>query len=180
MSFAATIPVAQIDTANAALLAAGFGPNNFTVPTRTGTAEATHVGLHCIANLPAFRAAVSLIPNVQITDGAALAPNFGAHCAARALEWSDPTFWFQNPVMIGHQRTYGGKTWESLVDYNVWPIPVGWREIVSEGYPAWVQPTGAHDAYAAGARVTHADQDWESTVPANVWEPGVFGWSVVP
>lgn len=180
MSFSATIPVAQIETANAVLELAGFGPDNFKVPLRTGTADATHVGLHCIANDLAFRAAVALIPNVQITDGAGLSVTFAAHCSTRALEWSDPTFWFQNPVMIGDQRTHGGKLWESLVDYNVWTPPVNWREVVVGGYPAWVQPTGAQDAYAMGARVTHNGQNWENTgSAANVWEPGVFGWVVV-
>ena len=180
MSFSATIPVAQIDTANAALATAGFGPANFSAPLRTGVAEATHAGLHCIGNDPAFRAAVALIPNAQITDGPVLSTNFGAHCAAQALEWSDPTFWFQNPVMIGDQRVHGGKTWESLVDFNVWTPPVNWREIVSEGYPDWVQPTGAQDAYPLGARVSHNGQDWENTgSAANVWEPGVFGWVVI-
>jgi hypothetical protein len=43
----------------------------------------------------------------------------------------------------------------------------------------WVQPTGAHDAYPLGARVTHNGQTWESTVANNVWAPGVFGWVVV-
>jgi hypothetical protein len=41
----------------------------------------------------------------------------------------------------------------------------------------WVQPTGAHDAYQIGDRVTHNDKTWESTHADNVWEPGVFGWS---
>ena len=181
MSFTASIPVAQIDTANAALLAAAFGPDNFTVPLRPvgGTGDASTVALVCIPEMPLFRAAVALIPNVVITDGAALERNFAAHCTANALEWEDPTFWFENPVMIGDQRTHGGKLWESLVDYNVWTPPVAWREIVSEGYPAWVQPTGAHDAYAIGARVTHLGQDWDSNTPANVGEPGVFGWVVI-
>lgn len=44
------------------------------------------------------------------------------------------------------------------------------------GYPAWIQPTGAQDAYNIGDRVSHNGQNWESTVDANVWEPGVFGW----
>jgi hypothetical protein len=43
----------------------------------------------------------------------------------------------------------------------------------------WVQPLGAHDAYTLGARVTHNGQTWESTVNANVWAPGVYGWTVV-
>jgi hypothetical protein len=40
----------------------------------------------------------------------------------------------------------------------------------------WVQPTGAHDAYNMGDRVSHNGKIWESTINANVWEPGVHGW----
>lgn len=44
----------------------------------------------------------------------------------------------------------------------------------------WVQPTGAQNAYRLGERVTHNGQTWENTgSDANVWEPGVFGWTVV-
>jgi len=43
-------------------------------------------------------------------------------------------------------------------------------------FDEWVQPTGAHDAYAIGAKVTHNGSKWESTVDNNVWEPGVYGW----
>lgn len=44
---------------------------------------------------------------------------------------------------------------------------------------AWVQPTGAHDAYPQGWEVRHNDKTWESLTPANVWEPGVSGWREV-
>jgi hypothetical protein len=40
----------------------------------------------------------------------------------------------------------------------------------------WVQPQGAHDAYALGSKVTHNGFTWQSTIAANVWAPGVFGW----
>jgi hypothetical protein len=50
-------------------------------------------------------------------------------------------------------------------------------EGIEEGDP-WRQPTGAHDAYPLGAVVSHADELWESTVAANVWEPGVSGWKI--
>lgn len=44
--------------------------------------------------------------------------------------------------------------------------------------PAWVQPTGSHDAYPAGAEVTHNGRHWlNSHGDGNVWEPGVFGWT---
>lgn len=44
-------------------------------------------------------------------------------------------------------------------------------------WPEWVQPTGAHDAYGAGDKVSHNGKHWVSDVDANVWEPGVYGWS---
>lgn len=43
-------------------------------------------------------------------------------------------------------------------------------------WPDWVQPTGSTDAYSKGAKVTHNEKHWISTVDANVWEPGVYGW----
>lgn len=36
---------------------------------------------------------------------------------------------------------------------------------------AWVQPTGAHDAYPANSTVTHGGKTWETLTPANVWQP---------
>lgn len=46
-------------------------------------------------------------------------------------------------------------------------------------YPEWVQPTGAHDAYTEGAKVSHNEKHWISTIPANTYEPGVYGWDEV-
>jgi len=44
---------------------------------------------------------------------------------------------------------------------------------------AWVQPSGAHDAYKIADIVTHKDKTWESLNANNVWEPGVFGWKEI-
>ncbi len=54
-------------------------------------------------------------------------------------------------------------------------------EVVIEGQiAAWVQPTGGHDAYPLGARVSHNGKTWENTgSAANVWAPGIFGWTEV-
>lgn len=49
----------------------------------------------------------------------------------------------------------------------------------AEAWPAWSQPTGAHDAYSAGDKVSHNGKRWTSDVDGNVWEPGVYGWSEV-
>lgn len=45
----------------------------------------------------------------------------------------------------------------------------------TSAWPAWVQPTGAHDAYPAGWIVEHEGALWRSTKPANVWAPGTAG-----
>ena len=53
--------------------------------------------------------------------------------------------------------------------------PVGFT---AEGVSIWTQPLGATDAYNAGDVVEHNGQQWVSDVDGNVWEPGVYGWTV--
>ena len=42
-------------------------------------------------------------------------------------------------------------------------------------FPEWRQPTGAHDAYSKGDKVSHNGKHWVSDVDGNVWEPGAVG-----
>lgn len=44
--------------------------------------------------------------------------------------------------------------------------------------PAFKQPTGGHDAYKQGDRVTYNGAVYESTIPNNVWSPSDYpqGW----
>ena len=49
-----------------------------------------------------------------------------------------------------------------------------------EEFPEWVQPTGAHDVYELGAKVSHNGKHWISIVDNNSWEPGVYGWEEAP
>ena len=98
-------------------------------------------------------------------------------------EWRQPTG-AHDAYPTGWEVEHNGKRWVSLTPANVWePGVSGWREVVEDnddgtpGIPAWVQPTGAHDAYPVGAKVTHNGATWENTTPANVWEPGVYGWN---
>ena len=55
--------------------------------------------------------------------------------------------------------------------------PALWVIVSLEEWPEWVQPTGAHDAYAKGDKVTHSSKKWTSDVDANTWESGVYGWT---
>lgn len=66
----------------------------------------------------------------------------------------------------------------SQADWTPDATPALWVAVSLEEYPAWVQPTGAHDAYAAGDKVSHNGKRWTSTVDSNTWEPGVYGWEV--
>lgn len=70
---------------------------------------------------------------------------------------------------------------KSQADWTPDATPALWVRVRGGGSEPeeWVQPTGAHDAYAKGDRVRHSGKVWESTVDANVWEPGVYGWQEV-
>lgn len=48
--------------------------------------------------------------------------------------------------------------------------------VTEDGYPEWVQPLGASDAYNTGDIVSHNGVLYESAADGNVWEPGVYGW----
>ena len=47
----------------------------------------------------------------------------------------------------------------------------------ADEWPEWGQPLGSTDAYPMGAKVSHNDKHWVSDVDANIWEPGVYGWT---
>lgn len=43
-------------------------------------------------------------------------------------------------------------------------------------WPDWVRPTGAHDAYNQGDKVSYQGLCWSSKQDNNVWTPGDYGW----
>ncbi|UJQ87157.1 hypothetical protein SEA_BAILEYBLU_19 [Arthrobacter phage BaileyBlu] len=81
---------------------------------------------------------------------------------------------------MGAEVAHEGKKWRSILTANVWPPGIsGWDEIVEPGQIAdWRQPTGSHDVYNVGDRVRYEGKVWTSTIAANVWAPGVYGWQV--
>ena len=68
----------------------------------------------------------------------------------------------------------------SQSDWTPPAAPALWAVVSLEEWPDWAQPTGAHDAYNVGAKVTHGGRRWISNIDANVWEPGVYGWTEAP
>lgn len=53
--------------------------------------------------------------------------------------------------------------------------------ITDDGYPEWVQPVGASDAYMTGDVVSYNGKLYRSTVDNNVWSPEAYpaGWEEV-
>ena len=64
----------------------------------------------------------------------------------------------------------------SQTDWIPPDTPALWTEVSIEEWPEWRQPLGAQDAYNTGDKVSHNEKHWVSTMDANVYEPGVYGW----
>ena len=102
--------------------------------------------------------------------------------------WQQPQAAF-DAYPLGAIVTHNGKTWESTTPANVWePGVSGWREQATadpdtgeEVVPDYRQPTGGHDAYKKGDRVTWHGSVYESTIDGNVWSPDAYpqGWKKV-
>lgn len=102
---------------------------------------------------------------------------------ATAVPWVQPTH-AGNAYAKDSVVSYGGQSWRSLNDANVQaPGVSGWRLLwaSTQAAPQWVQPTGAHDAYNIGDRVSFEGKNYESLIAANVWSPSVYpaGWKAI-
>jgi len=101
--------------------------------------------------------------------------------AAMFDDWVQPTG-STDAYPVDAIVVHNDSLWRSTTAANVWePGVSGWHRYGTDPAEAqaWVQPTGAHDAYPAGAVVTHNGQTWTNTHgDGNSWEPGVYGWAV--
>lgn len=97
-------------------------------------------------------------------------------------EWTVDTNYKQN-----YKVKYNNKLYRCLLDHTSqsdWTPDVAvslWVEISNpnEEYPEWKQPTGAHDAYKNGDKVSYEGNKYISTVDNNVWTPTEYGWELV-
>ena len=88
-------------------------------------------------------------------------------------------------VSVNDRYQYNNKLYKCVqahttqADWTPDKTPALWVEVSLDEFPEWKQPAGAHDAYAKGDKVKHNGKKWSSDVDANVWEPGVYGWSEI-
>jgi hypothetical protein len=192
-NFSASIPVANMQSANTTLEQAGFGPNNFSVPSYAVGPTPSYGLLHCWNN-PEFEAAVAAIPGVVIQQGLA---DPIATTSALVGEWSADAKPLIGTVTPGLYRDAAQVLWWVIQSYNtaVYPDPllipalIRLAKVPGEMLP-WIQPLDQFDSYQVlnpftgeGDLSTHNGSDWQVTqgngAGLNNWEPGVFGWTVI-
>lgn len=85
---------------------------------------------------------------------------------------------------VGDRAQYNGTLYKciqahtSQTDWMPSATPALWKTVSVDEYPEWVQPTGAHDAYNIGDKVTYNGQHYVCTSNANVYAPDVYGWQL--
>lgn len=105
-----------------------------------------------------------------------------AENASQFAEWAYPVAYKAGAIRLHAGRLY--RCVQAHTSQENWTPDAAaslWAEIAdpSEEWPKWAQPIGAHDAYSAGAKVSHSEKKWTSDLDNNVWEPGVYGWTEV-
>lgn len=195
MSIVAVVPVAGLLAANASLQAQGYGPENFSVPAYAGPVP-TFAALHAWDD-SAFVAAIKAVPGVVFDESAgdpgarttALIEAQGARWPGQALPL--PTSGNANANTL---YTYNDtELWWVIQTFNrtTFPAPPATypalirRARVPGTVEPWVQPLDQFDAYQLVNAFTgkpdecsHQGSRWVSDYANNVWEPGVFGWTL--
>ena len=88
---------------------------------------------------------------------------------------------------IGNRFQYEGILYQviqahtSQEDWIPSALPALYKLVSIEEYPEWVQPTGAHDAYNKGDKVTYNNLHYISSIDGNVYSPEAYpaGWELV-
>ena len=85
---------------------------------------------------------------------------------------------------VGDRVRYADKLYKcvqahtSQDDWTPDATPALWVKVSVDEFPAWVQPTGAHDAYNTGDKCSYNGQHYICTVDGNVYPPDVYGWEI--
>lgn len=143
--------------------------------------------LDYVAGLPGFKEAYPDLSESyesaksDLDDADEAMAEIKANWVARAIgnEWCAP----------GEQLVYEDVTYEVIQGHNAqfgWEpdiTPALFRRVADPGdeWPEWVQPTGAHDCYNKGDKVTFEGKHYISLIDNNSWSPSAYpqGWQLV-
>ena len=93
--------------------------------------------------------------------------------------WQDSKAYF-----VGDRVRYNSTLYKCVqahtaqADWTPDATPALWVAVSLDEYPEWVQPTGTHDAYNTGDKVSYNGKHYISTIDANTYAPDVYGWEV--
>ena len=207
-NFSASIPVAQMAAANAALELQGHGPKNFTVPAYSAINPGFAL-LHSWGD-PVFEAHVSAIAGVVIQQ-AIVTPVTGQPDSVNndptamtakvaktvGATWGSDAKPLTGSVTPGLYKDTAGALWWVIQAYNtttypdptVIPALIRRAKVPGEILP-WIQPIDQYDAYklvnpftGTGDKCTDGGFTWKVTQADgsgnNVYKPGVYGWTKV-
>lgn len=118
----------------------------------------------------AMDAAGAKLDDAAALDAMAIYPAWGADTA----------------YAIGQRVRYGDELYKcvqahtSQGDWIPSATPALWVRVSIEEWPEWVQPTGAHDAYAKGDKVTYKGKRYISLIDGNTYSPDAYpaGWEM--
>ena len=130
------------------------------------------------ARVAARRTVAADADAMSVDELAACAPLFDAWDGGSVAYSVDDIVAYDGALYRCAQAHTSQAGWTPDATRALW-TPMGVSADDPEAVPEWVQPTGAHDAYPKGAHVMHGGTEWISDVDANVWEPGVSGWTQV-
>ena len=95
-----------------------------------------------------------------------------------------PVFAAGTAYAAGSRVVYDGKLYKCLqahtsqADWAPDAAPALWVAVSVDAWPEWVQPTGSHDAYHFGDKVSYNGKHYICTADANIYAPDVYGWEV--
>ena len=96
-----------------------------------------------------------------------------------------PTWVVGKAYAVSDRAQYNGTLYKcvqahtSKADWTPDATPALWVVVSIDEYPEWVQPTGAHDAYNTGDKVSYNGKHYVCTINANTYAPDVYGWEEV-
>ena len=96
-----------------------------------------------------------------------------------------PTWVVGKAYAVNDRTQYNGTLYKcvqahtSQADWTPDATPALWVVVSINEYHEWVQPTGAHDAYNTGDKVSYNGKHYVCTINANTYAPDVYGWEEV-
>lgn len=126
--------------------------------------------------------AAQVVRAAMDTAGAALTDEIALAAAAIYPMWAtDKNYTIGDRIQHNAILYKCVQSHTSQADWTPDVTPALWVKVSIEEWPEFVKPTGAHDAYAKGDKITFEGKHYISLIDANVYSPVEYpqGWEEV-